>query len=77
MGGPSGTTAIHVRRFEVEPVVPTGTHHSNRGAARCEFCGTSLEDPMLAFLQHLEESADCRYLWEEWKRNVRREAGGT
>ncbi|HLE47546.1 MAG TPA: hypothetical protein VI818_04545 [Candidatus Thermoplasmatota archaeon] len=44
---------------------------------RCEFCGKLLEDPMLAFMDHMDESPDCRSSWEEWRANVRREAGGT
>jgi hypothetical protein len=46
-------------------------------AYSCEFCGERLEDPMLAFLDHVEEREACRYLWDHWRLNVRREAGGT
>ncbi|MBI2076870.1 MAG: hypothetical protein HYT80_00665 [Euryarchaeota archaeon] len=44
---------------------------------RCEFCGQVLEDPMLAFMEHMEASPACRAMWDEWRANVRREAGGT
>lgn len=43
----------------------------------CEFCQRPLADPMLAFMDHLDESETCRYLWEQWRQNVRREAGST
>lgn len=44
---------------------------------RCEFCGVVLEDPMLAFMDHMDASPSCKMLWDEWRANVRRETGGT
>jgi len=44
---------------------------------RCEYCGAQLEDPGLAFLEHIDVSDDCRYLWNEFRRNAKREAGET
>lgn len=46
-------------------------------APKCEFCGKPLEDMMLAFMEHIEESPVCREVWNNWRGNVRREAGGT
>ena len=43
----------------------------------CEFCQQPIPDPMLGFLDHMESSPVCNQLWNEWRRNVRREAGGT
>lgn len=44
---------------------------------RCEFCGAELADRMIAFMDHLEDSAPCRMLWEEQRENIKRESGGT
>jgi hypothetical protein len=41
----------------------------------CEFCGKRLPDPMLGFVEHLDESPTCREVWVAWRENVRREAG--
>lgn len=43
----------------------------------CDFCGKTLADPMLAFLDHLDEADDCKFLWHAWRGNVKREAGST
>lgn len=32
---------------------------------------------MLGFIEHVEASPACKTLWDEWRENVRREAGGT
>lgn len=43
----------------------------------CDFCGKPLADPMLAFLDHLDEAEACKFLWQAWRGNVRREAGSS
>lgn len=44
---------------------------------KCEFCGELLADPMLAFMEHMDASPACKERWDQWRANVRREAGGT
>ena len=48
-----------------------------RREPHCEFCGAPLEDMMLAFMEHMDQSETCRENWNQWRQNVRREAGGT
>jgi len=43
----------------------------------CEFCGERLPDPGPAFLQHLDESDTCRWLWLAHRPLVQNEAGGS
>ncbi len=42
----------------------------------CEFCGELLPDPGPSFLQHLDDSATCRYLWLRFRPLVHEDAGG-
>ncbi len=43
----------------------------------CEFCGEQLPDPGPSFLQHLDESETCRWLWLAYRPHVHQEAGGS
>lgn len=43
----------------------------------CEFCGEVLPDPGASFLQHLDESDTCRFLWLRFRPRVQQEAGGS
>jgi hypothetical protein len=53
------------------------TSVATRREPHCEFCGAPLEDMMLAFMEHMDQSEVCRENWNQWRQNVRREAGGT
>ena len=44
---------------------------------QCPFCEAPLTDMMLGFLDHVDASPNCHWLWNEWRGNVKREAGGT
>ena len=51
--------------------------HRPSKTPRCQFCGTELADPMVAFMEHLDEAPLCRMLWDEERENIKRESGGT
>ncbi len=41
----------------------------------CEYCGKVLPDPGLSFLEHLEESETCAWLWRAYLPYVKEDAG--
>ncbi|MDX1612134.1 MAG: hypothetical protein R3185_07175 [Candidatus Thermoplasmatota archaeon] len=41
----------------------------------CEYCGEVLPDPGLAFLEHLEASERCYWLWRQYLPYIKEDAG--
>jgi hypothetical protein len=43
----------------------------------CMWCGIPIEDPGAGFIDHVKRSYDCFVQWQDFRNNMRREAGGT
>jgi DNA-directed RNA polymerase specialized sigma subunit len=43
---------------------------------RCPFCGATLTDPGVGFVEHIEESETCNLGFEQWRENVAGDVGG-
>ncbi|HEV8361723.1 MAG TPA: hypothetical protein VGR28_14835 [Candidatus Thermoplasmatota archaeon] len=44
---------------------------------RCMWCGIALEDPGAGFIDHAKANPDCFVQWQDFRNNMKREAGGT
>ncbi|WP_436934847.1 DUF7501 family protein [Halovenus marina] len=42
----------------------------------CPFCGTSLSDGGMGFIDHIEDEATCRERFEAWRAQIRDDIGG-
>lgn len=43
----------------------------------CMWCGIPIEDPGAGFIDHAKASLDCYIQWQDFRNNMKREAGGT
>jgi cold shock CspA family protein len=41
------------------------------------WCGLAIEDPGAGFIEHVKRSMDCFIQWQDFRNNMKREAGGT
>ncbi|APX95871.1 DUF7501 family protein [Natronorubrum daqingense] len=42
----------------------------------CPFCGTELESPGAGFVDHIEESDDCKQSFDHWRENITGDLAG-